>query len=93
MADITTTGLFIGTGKPEPVTITVSETENEEMVDAPSVTLSVSPSDLTEGANRRVETYLTPDAAASLGQMLLDHAAAVRRAVDAGEDQVNDYAG
>ena len=93
MADITTTGVFIGTGKPEPVVITISESDNEELVDEPSVTLSVTPVDLTQNAGRRVETYLSATDAAALGQMLLDHAAAVAQVIAGGGDSVNDYAG
>lgn len=93
MADVLATGVFIGTGKPEPVSIGVSESDNQEIVDAPSVTLSVSPTDLTHDAGRRVETYLTPEAAAALGQMLLDHAAAVTQALAEGKDVADDYAG
>lgn len=92
MADVTTTGVFVGTGKPEPVRIEIGVTDNEEMVDLPSVTLSVSPVDMTDGAGRRVETFLSVDDAASLGQMLLDFAATTRQTIAAGEDVADDYA-
>jgi len=93
MADITTTGIFIGTGKPEPVRISVGETNNEELVDVPTVTLTVSPVDLTEGAGRRVETLLSAHDAALLGQMLLDFARGVEQAIKTGEEMGEDYAG
>ena len=93
MADVLVTGVFVGTGKPEPVHIEISMTDNEELVDAPSVTLSITPADLTEGANRRVETYLSATDAASLGQMLLDYAASIEQTIASGEDVDDDYAG
>lgn len=93
MADVLATGVFIGTGKPEPVSIGVSESDNQEIVDTPSVTLFVTPTDLTHDAARRVETYLTPGDAAALGQMLLDHAASVSRVIAEGGDTVDDYSG
>ena len=92
MADVTTTGVFVGTGKPEPVRIEIGMTENEEVVDLPTVTLSVSPVDLTENAGRRVETFLSAKDAAALAQMLLDFAAATEQAIATGEDVDDDYA-
>ena len=92
MADVTTTGVFIGTGKPEPVRIEISMTNNEEVVDVPTVTLSVSPVDLTHDANRRVETFLSSADASALAQMLLDFAAATEQAIATGEDVDDDYA-
>ncbi|MBC7808061.1 MAG: hypothetical protein H7145_18175 [Akkermansiaceae bacterium] len=93
MADVTTTGVFVGVGKPEPVRIEVSVTDNQEMVDVPSVTLSVLPVDQADGATRRVETFLSAGDAALLGQMLLEFAASTRQAIETGEDVDDDYAG
>lgn len=93
MADVTTTGVFVGTGKPEPVRIEISMTDNEEVVDVPTVTLSVSPVDLTNGTGRRVETFLSAADAGALAQMLLDFAAASEQAIAEGKDVDDDYAG
>lgn len=93
MADILTRGHFIGSGKPEPVHISVSVTDNEEVVDAPTVTLFVTPADLVTGAERRVETFLSVADAESLAQMLLDFAKGARQAIESGEDVSNDYSG
>ncbi len=93
MADVTTTGVFVGTGKPESVRIEVSVTDNQEMVDIPSVTLTVSPVDQADGVTRRVETFLSASDAALLGQMLLEFAASTQQAITDGEDVGDDYAG
>ncbi|MBC8135566.1 MAG: hypothetical protein H8F28_06750 [Fibrella sp.] len=93
MADVITTGVFVGTGKPESVRIEISVTGNQELVDTPSVTLSVSPVDLTDGASRRVETFLSASDAVVLGQMLLEFAASVQQAIATGEGVDDDYAG
>lgn len=93
MADVTTTGKFIGTGTTEPVTITVTVTDNEEVVENASVVLAVSPADLTSGAERRVEAYLSAADAAALARILLDFAESAQQAVDEGDEVSGDYSG
>lgn len=93
MADVTTTGVFVGAGKPEPVRIEVSVTDNQEIVDVPTVTLTVSPVNQADGVTRRVETFLSAGDAASLGRILLEFAASTEQVIAEGEEVGDDYAG
>jgi len=92
MADIQATGMWIGEGKADAITIRTAVIASEEVVDEPSVLLSIEPTDMTTNAAKRVEVYLPFAQAALLAHVLEDLSKAAEKAVE-DDDPLDDYSG
>ena len=92
--EITASGEWIAAGheaKNEPVQITVSTVQTEELVDEPSVLLTIVVGEAGSGEKRSVEVYLPATVAENLAELLTNAAIDTRRVPDG--DMTNDYTG